>query len=95
MRRAWRLLAALAVVSIAMVMPSASAQAAPTPSPTLGSTNSPGANPPGAADTDPQDYDGAIWVVVGVAIVAVLVVGGTLVLTRRRRQALGRRHPPH
>jgi hypothetical protein len=56
-----------------------------TPSPSLGSTVSPGPSLPGAQDPDPQDYTGTIWVVVAVLVVALLVGGGTLWLVRTRR----------
>ena len=69
-------------------------QAAPTPSPTLGSTNSPAPNPPGSADSSPSDYDNAVWVVVGAGIVVVLVAGGTWFLIRTRRIDLKQRSAP-
>lgn len=58
----------------------------PTPSPTLGSTESPNPNPPGAQDSDPDDYTGATWVVVGVAVVVVLIAGGSFFVFRNRRR---------
>ncbi|WP_130385334.1 hypothetical protein [Kribbella sp. VKM Ac-2569] len=67
---------------------------ATTPSPTLGSTNSSRPQPPGAADSSPNDYDGAIWVVVGAVIVVALVGGGTFYLTRTRRIDLSQRTTP-
>jgi hypothetical protein len=57
----------------------------PSPSPTLGSTNSPGPNPPGSSDTDPNDYTGTGWIIGGIAAVVVLVGGGTFYLLRTRR----------
>jgi hypothetical protein len=57
----------------------------PSPSPTLGSTESPNPNPPGAQDADPSDYKGATWVVLAVALVVVLVLVGTLFWLRIRR----------
>ncbi|GAA1121581.1 hypothetical protein GCM10009630_19320 [Kribbella jejuensis] len=69
---------------------SARAQAAPTPSPTLGE-NSPAPNPPGSANGSPQDYKGAVWIVVGVLVVAALIGGGTLYLARTRRIDLSAR----
>jgi hypothetical protein len=58
----------------------------PTPSPTLGSTESPNPNPPGAQDADPDDYTGATWIVIGAAVVVVLVAGGSFFLFRNRRK---------
>lgn len=87
MSRAWRLLAAAAVLVLAagpFTAVSANAQAAPSPSPTLGS-NSPAPPPPGSSNSSPRDYGGAIWVVVGAVIVVALVGGGTLFLVRTRR----------
>lgn len=73
-----------------MVMPVSAAAAQPfadpTPSPTLGSTESPNPNPPGAQDADPDDYTGTIWVVIGAAIIVVIVAGGSFVLFRNRRE---------
>ena len=77
--------AVLVLVLVPVAAGSASAQAAPTPSPTLGSTNSPPPNPPGSANSSPQDYNGAVWAVAAAVIVAVVVVGGTLFLNRTRR----------
>ncbi|TDW92261.1 hypothetical protein EV647_4097 [Kribbella sp. VKM Ac-2566] len=101
---AWRLLAGTAVLGLAFVA-SAPAVAhaqdttvqvavAPTPSPTLGSTNSSRPQPPGASDSSPSDYDGAIWVVVAVVVVVALVGGGTLYLMRTRRIDLTQRTTP-
>lgn len=98
MSRAWRLLAAAAVLVLALAplaAGSASAQAAaPSPSPTVGSANSPAPAPPGSTDSSPRDYNGAILVVVGVLIVAVLVGGGTLFLNRTRRIDLNPQSTP-
>jgi hypothetical protein len=58
----------------------------PTPSPTLGSTESPNPNPPGAQDADPDDYTGATWIVIGAAVIVVLVAGGSFVVFRNRRR---------
>lgn len=58
----------------------------PTPSPTLGSTESPNPNPPGAQDADPDDYTGATWIVIGAAVIVVLVAGGSYFVFRNRRK---------
>jgi hypothetical protein len=60
-------------------------EAAGQPSPTLGATATPKPNPPGVQDSDPNDYGHAIWVVVAVAVVAVIVGAGTLWLVKSRR----------
>ncbi|GAB2654682.1 hypothetical protein GCM10009743_34000 [Kribbella swartbergensis] len=77
----------LGIVLLVLPVSASAAQplADPTPSPTLGSTESPNPNPPGAQDSDPDDYTGAPWVVIGVAVVVVLVAGGTLLVMRSRR----------
>jgi hypothetical protein len=96
MSRAWRMLAAVALLVFALApaaVGTASAQAAPSPSPTLGS-NSPAPNPPGSADSSPRDYNGAIWVVAAILVVAVIVGGGTLYLTRTRRMDLSQLSTP-
>jgi hypothetical protein len=67
-------------------MASGSTAADPTPTPTLGSTESPTVNPPGAGDTDPDDYQGSIWVVGAIVVVAVLVAGGTVLVVRSSRK---------
>ncbi|NUR96813.1 MAG: hypothetical protein HOV67_16325 [Kribbellaceae bacterium] len=79
-----------ASVRAAGVIGSVGVQAAPTPSPTLGS-NSPAPNPPGSADSSPQDYKGAVWIVLAVLVVAALVGGGTLYLSRSRRMDMNPR----
>lgn len=58
----------------------------PSPSPTLGSTESPNPNPPGAQDPDANDYSGATWVVIGAGVAALLIVAGTLFWFRGRRR---------
>jgi hypothetical protein len=60
----------------------------PSPSPTLGSTESPPNPPAGSSDSDPADYSGAIWVVVAFVVAAVLIVTGTLLWFRGRRKGL-------
>ncbi|WP_433166832.1 hypothetical protein [Kribbella sp. CA-247076] len=67
-----------------MLMPAGAQAADPSPSPTLGSTASPNANPPGAQDGDANDYRGVTWVVIGAGIVVVLVAGGSYLLFRNR-----------
>lgn len=96
MHRVWRTLAVVAVLGLALLVAPASAgwAADPTPSPTLGSTNSPAPNPPGAADSDPSDFNGAILVVIGAAIVALVVGGGTLLLNRSRRLDISQKSTP-
>ena len=83
-------LGALLIGLVLVVMPAGAALAQPaadpTPSPTLGSTESPNPNPPGAQDADPDDYTGATWVVVGAAVVVVLVAGGSFFVFRNRRR---------
>lgn len=54
-----------------------------TPTPTLGSTESPAAQPAGAQDGDPNDWTGARWIPL-FGVLALLVVGG-IVLTGRLR----------
>jgi hypothetical protein len=63
-------------------------RADPSPSPTLGSTESPPNPPAGDRDSDPADYSGVIWIVLGVAVAAVLIVGGTFYWFRGRRKDL-------
>lgn len=46
-------------------------------------------SPLSAGDGDPDDYGGAIWVIVAVAVVAVIVGAGTFYLVRSRRIDLG------
>jgi hypothetical protein len=73
-----------------MLMPASTSAAQPavdpTPSPTLGATESPNPNPPGAQDADPDDYTGATWVIGGVVVFVVLVGGMTLLVMRSRRK---------
>ena len=92
--RTWRLLMAVAVVGLLLAAPVASASAhtdqaqvhaAPSPSPTLGSTESPPPNPPGSSNASPKDYNGAWLVVVAVLAVAVIVGAGTFYMSRRTR----------
>ena len=71
------------LLGLALMLAPAGAHAA-DPSPTLGSTASPNANPPGAQDEDPNDYRGVTWVVIGVAVVVVLVAGGSFLVFRNR-----------
>jgi hypothetical protein len=60
----------------------------PSPSPTLGSTESPPNPPAGDTDSDPADYSGTVWVVVGVVVAAVLIVIGTFYWFRGHRKDL-------
>jgi hypothetical protein len=60
----------------------------PSPSPTLGSTESPPNPPAGSSDSDPADYSGAIWIVVGVVVAAAVIVIGTFYLFRGRGKDL-------
>jgi hypothetical protein len=64
------------------------AEPSPSPSPTLGSTESPPNPPAGDRDSDPADYSGVIWIVLGVAVAAVLIVGGTFYWFRGGRKDL-------
>jgi hypothetical protein len=101
---AWRAAAGTAVLGLAFVASApAVAQAddaakhgavAPTPSPTLGSTNSTPPEQPGTADSSPRDYDGAVLVVVAAVIVVAVVGGGTFFLVRTRRIDLSQRNAP-
>ncbi|TCO47145.1 hypothetical protein EV646_106385 [Kribbella antiqua] len=87
--RTKRLLSALLLGVALVLMPavaSATTVADPTPTPTLGSTESPTVNPPGAGDTDPSDYQGATWVVGAIVVVVVLVAAGTVLVVRSRRK---------
>ncbi|TCC44285.1 hypothetical protein E0H75_36190 [Kribbella capetownensis] len=51
-------------------------------------------NPLSAGDGDPNDYGGAIWVIVAVAVVAVIVGAGTFYLVRSRRIDLSQGSTP-
>ena len=64
-------------------------------SPSPDSTASAAPNPPGAADGDPDDFNGAPWIVVGVAVAFVLIIGWTLftATTRRTKSSKDRPHP--
>ncbi|MET9268164.1 hypothetical protein [Kribbella sp. NPDC003557] len=81
-------------LGLAVAVPVQAYGADPGPSPTVGSTNSPAADPPGSADSSPDDYDKAVWVVVGAGIVVVLVAGGTFFLLRTRRIDMQQRSAP-
>lgn len=83
----------LALVGLGPVIASAYEQA-PSPSPTLGSTTSTHPNPPGSKNSSPQDYNGAIWAVVGAVVVVAIVGAGTFYLTRTRRIDLSQRSTP-
>ena len=83
----WKGLLCALFFGVALVlMPTVASAADPTPTPTLGSTESPTVNPPGSGDTDPSDYNGATWVVGAIVAVAVLVAGGTALVVRSRRK---------
>lgn len=87
MGRLWRVVAATAVVVLSLgpfAAGSASAQVAPSPSPSLGS-GTPAPDPPGSTNASPRDYNGAVWIVAGIAVVIVVIGGGTMLLTRTRR----------
>lgn len=88
--KAFSLLGAVVLGLVLMAMPASAAQpgADPTPSPTLGSTESPNPNPPGAQDADPDDDTGAPWVVIGAGIVVVLVAGGSYFVFRNSRKPI-------
>jgi hypothetical protein len=60
----------------------------PSPSPTLGSTESPPNPPAGSSDSDPSDYSGAGWIVVAVVVAAALIVFGTFYWFRGHRKDL-------
>lgn len=60
----------------------------PSPSPTLGSTESPPSPPAGSSDSDPSDYSGAGWIVVAVVVAAALIVSGTFYWFRGHRKDL-------
>lgn len=60
-----------------------------SPSPTLGSTESPPPNPPGARDADPNDWAGATWVVAAAGAVVILIVAGSFLWLRGRRGGPG------
>jgi hypothetical protein len=55
---------------------------------------SPSPNPPGSTNSSPQDYNGAIWVVIAVVVVAAIVAGGTFFLVRTRRMDVSQRSKP-
>lgn len=103
MSRASRTLAAAALLVIALAPAVAgqanaassapSSTAAPSPTPTLGS-NTPASNPPGSANSSPRDYNGSAWVVGAILVVAAIVGGGTLYLTRTHRLDLTQLSPP-
>ncbi|MFF0344728.1 hypothetical protein [Kribbella sp. NPDC004875] len=67
---------------------------AATPTPTLGSTASPKADPPGAGDPDANDFNKAPLVVIAVLVVAAVVAGGTFYLVRSRRIDLSQLSEP-
>ncbi|MEU4194211.1 hypothetical protein AB0E69_20115 [Kribbella sp. NPDC026611] len=56
--------------------------------------SSPSPNPPGSANSSPDDYNGAIWVVVAAVVVAAIVAAGTFYLVRTRRIDLGQVSKP-
>lgn len=65
--------AAGAVEAVEAAQPTV-AQADPTPTPTLGVTETPTVNPPGDADTDAQDTGGIPWLLVILIGVPVMIV---------------------
>jgi hypothetical protein len=78
---------ALAGVGLAQSVTIQSASG-PSPSPTLGSTESPPNPPAGSSDSNPADYSGAIWIVVAVVVAAALIVSGTFLWFRGHRKDL-------
>ena len=82
--KGFSLLSAVLLGLMVMLAPAGAWAADPSPSPTLGSTASPNANPPGAQDADANDYRGSTWVVIGAAIIVVLVAGGSFLVFRNR-----------
>jgi len=60
------------------------ARAAPSASPTLGSTPQPGVNPPGDADADPSDFDQVPLIVISFLFLGMLVGGSILFYLWRR-----------
>lgn len=62
--------------------PAIQAVADPSPTPTLGSTESPNAMPPGDNDGDASDFSGAIWILPAVFILA--GIAGTVYFLRQR-----------
>jgi hypothetical protein len=73
---------------------------ADTPSPSLGATSQPNRPMPGDNDSDPNDWSGAPWIIVGVVVIAlvlgiltyVLFRGGRLTWRNQRNPVQERRH---
>jgi len=57
----------------------------PTPSPTLGSTESPNPNPPDDNDADGRDYSQPVLVVAGVGVAALVIVVTSVLWLRGRK----------
>jgi hypothetical protein len=66
--------------------PARVAVAAPSPSPTLGSTGQSNPDQPGAGNSSPNDYSGAVLIVLGVVAAVLVIGGGTLLFFRGRRR---------
>ncbi|MEV6286134.1 hypothetical protein [Kribbella sp. NPDC051770] len=85
-RRSTALLAAALLACSLTLVTAASAQAADSPTPSIGATASPGANPPGSADDDTSDWTGTKWLYLGL-LVPFLFTGGVILAKRRSRRA--------
>jgi hypothetical protein len=62
-----------------------SSMVADSPSPSLGSTSQPNRPMPGDNDSDPNDWSGAPWIIVGVLVIALVLGILTYVLFRGGR----------
>ncbi|MEV8379249.1 hypothetical protein AB0P21_41320 [Kribbella sp. NPDC056861] len=69
----------------ALMVTTSSLAFAADPSPTLGSTNSPAANPPGSADGDRDDWSGMKWLPFGL-LIPIVVAGGVIMAKRGDRR---------
>lgn len=74
--------AAACSAGCAVADPANQAVADPSPTPTLGSTESPNAMPPGDNDGDASDFSGALWILPAVFILAGIL--GTAYFLRQR-----------